>query len=104
MDDESFEQDTSQQNQEVNPWPAFGKNESNFDISLVKPHSCMQNIVPRTMYGQHFAHCIDGNHGIHIPHGKMLIKDANGDFDIVPIPLRDENGKIVAESFLDVVS
>ena len=99
MDGEQIEQDPSQQAASVNPWPVFGTPSSSFDMKAVKPHACMQDIVQRGNY----IHCNVGNHGMRIPLGKMLVKDAKGNWDLADQPLRDEHGKILAPNFAEVV-
>lgn len=44
--------------------------ESQFDISSIRPHNCMVDIVQRGNY----IHCNEGNHGMRIPAGKILNK------------------------------
>lgn len=97
MDGESTQQNDSQA--PVNPWPVWGKPESNFDLSQIKPHQCMTDLVQRGNY----LHCNTGNHGMRIPVGKMLTKDEQGNFDLIDQPLSDSKGKVVAKNITDVV-
>jgi hypothetical protein len=78
----------------------WAKNESNFDMSLLKPHACMQNIKQIGNY----IHCYTGNHGMRLQPGTMLTKDADGNFTVVDIPLRDETGKVIAPSMNSVIA
>lgn len=97
MDAEPFEQDTSQQ--ATNPLEhLYAVNSSNFDMSNLTPHVCMSDLSQRTIHGQQFIHCNVGNHGMHIPHGKMLVKTDKG-WDLEDIPIRDETGKIIAKHY-----
>lgn len=70
------------------PQHLFASPSSSVDLRQVKPHACMQNIENRGNY----IHCFEGNHGIHIPQGKMLSKDANGEWRLEDMIIRDENG------------
>ena len=101
MGDQPIEQDTGQQTPPLaSPWGNYSVPDSTFDISALKPHKCMSDIIQRGNY----IHCNVGNHGMRLPVGKMLVKLPNGDFDIVDQPLRDADGKIVAPNFADVIS
>lgn len=73
------------------PQHFFASPSSAFDMSHVKPHACMQNVEQRGNY----IHCFDGNHGMRIPHGKMLTRDSNGNFQLVDMMVVDEKGKPV---------
>lgn len=99
MGDQPSEQDTSQQDSSVNPWPVWGTPASSLDIKALKPHNCMVDIIQRGNY----IHCNIGQHGMRIPQGKQLVKDAQGNWDLIDIPLRDSQGKILAPSFVGVV-
>lgn len=72
----------------------FARNESNFDITKVKPHQCMTDIVQRGNY----IHCNTGNHGMRIPADKILVQKADGSFDLEDMVVHTTNkkGKIVA--------
>lgn len=89
---------TPEQPQEsVEQQPAAGllwaRNESNFDVSAVKPHKCMDNIVQRGNY----IHCFTGNHGMRIPAGKILTKDAAGNWALADMVVFDvdETGQVI---------
>lgn len=63
----------------------FSRPSSQVDLSLVKPHVCMQNIEQRGNY----IHCRDGNHGMRIPAGKILNKDKNGNWILEDMKIID---------------
>lgn len=76
------------------PQHLFASPSSSFDSSKVKPHVCMQNVEQRGNY----IHCHNGNHGMRIPHGKILTKDADGNFQLEDILVRDETGALVTDA------
>jgi hypothetical protein len=98
MGDEPTVQDSSQQNQEINPWPIWGTPSSSLELGALKGHTCGTDLVQRGT----LVHCNTGNHGWKIPPHKMLVK-VNGQFDIVDQPISDASGKIIAKNLQSVV-
>lgn len=70
------------------PQHLFAKPSSSVDMNQVKPHACMERVEQRGNY----IHCFAGNHGMRIPHGKVLNKDVHGNWILEDILVRDEEG------------
>lgn len=73
------------------PQHFFASPSSTVDMNAVKPHACMENVRQRGNY----IHCMNGNHGMRIPPGKVLTKDGHGNFQLEDVVIRDETGEIV---------
>lgn len=70
----------------------WGSNTGTFDMSKLKPHRCMVNLHQRGNY----IHCRDGNHGMRIPAGKILVKTPDGwNLDDVTVLNVDSKGNVV---------
>lgn len=72
------------------PGHMFSAPDSSFDVSKVKPHACMTDIVQRGNY----IHCNTGNHGMRVPPGKILTQQ-DGRFALTDIVIQESPEPVV---------
>lgn len=63
------------------------------DLSAVKPHACMENVRQIGNY----VHCFNGNHGMRLAPGDILVRQSDGTFTVEPMKIvtTDKKGNVL---------